>query len=223
MMAGHRLDHGCFADRCARGRRRHSAPIRCLIRGLDAGGAGLSSRPGPVLAGRPGFVLSAAARHPVHRLVCAPDRLGTPTASRGGRLVPDIGALQRSLYIVISLRFVDLPLSYAHDYVFAHAYDQSNQTMGKWTHDQAIGLLVQLIIIALVIWIPFLLIRRSPKRWWLWSTIALTPVMIVGIVLAPIFISPLFNTFTPLPDRPETQDQDRGRGGARRARPTRRS
>src|SRR6185312_12489788 len=95
---------------------------------------------------------------------------------------------------------VELPLAYERDFVFAHAYDQSNQTMGKFLHDQGFGLIVQIVIIVLVSWIPFLLIRRSPKRWWLWSTIALTPVMIVGIVLAPIFISPLFNIFTPLPD-----------------------
>jgi len=116
----------------------------------------------------------------------------------GGRWYPTL-ALYAAIFVVISA-IVELPLSYERDFVFAHAYDQSNQTMGKFLHDQGFGLIVQVIIMALVIWIPFLLIRRSPKRWWLWSTIALTPVMIVGIVLAPIFISPLFNTFTPLPD-----------------------
>jgi Zn-dependent protease with chaperone function len=103
------------------------------------------------------------------------------------------------LYSVIVF-IVALPLAYAHDYVFAHAYDQSNQTLGKWAHDEAVGLVVQLIILALVIWIPFLLIRRSPRRWWLWSTAALTPLFIVGIVLSPIWIQPLFNKFSPLPD-----------------------
>jgi Zn-dependent protease with chaperone function len=121
--------------------------------------------------------------------------------SRGitrGRWYPTL-ALFSVIYLIIAF-IVELPLSYEHDYVFAHAYDQSNQAMAKWTHDQAVGLLVQLVIIGLVIWIPFLLIRRSPKRWWLWSTVALTPVFIIGIVISPIWISPLFNTFTPLPD-----------------------
>jgi len=116
----------------------------------------------------------------------------------GGRWYPTL-ALFAAIYVVISA-IVELPLGYERDYVFAHAYDQSNQTMGKFLHDQGLGLVVQVIIIALVIWIPFLLIRRSPKRWWLWSTAALTPVLIVGVVLSPILISPLFNTFTPLPD-----------------------
>lgn len=116
----------------------------------------------------------------------------------GNRWYPTL-VLFSAIFVVISA-IVELPLSYERDFVFAHAYDQSNQTMGKFLHDQGFGLIVQVIIIALVIWIPFLLIRRSPRRWWLWSTVALTPVMIAGIVLAPIFISPLFNTFTPLPD-----------------------
>jgi Zn-dependent protease with chaperone function len=116
----------------------------------------------------------------------------------GGRWYPTL-TLYAAIFIVISA-IVELPLAYERDFVFAHAYDQSNQTMGKFLHDQGIGLIVQVVIVALVAWIPFLLIRRSPKRWWLWSTIALTPLLIVGIVLAPIFISPLFNTFTPLPD-----------------------
>jgi Zn-dependent protease with chaperone function len=114
---------------------------------------------------------------------------------------------------------IELPISYAHDYVFAHAYDQSNQTLAKWASDQVIGLAVGLVVTALIIWIPFLLIRRSPRRWWLWSTAALTPVFILGIVISPIWISPLFNNFTPLPDSPlKTKiEAEAARGGLKNA------
>jgi len=115
----------------------------------------------------------------------------------GGRWYPTL-ALYTVLYLAISF-VVGLPLSYAHDYVFAHAYDQSNQTLGKWSSDQIIALLVSVVAAVLIVWIPFLAIRRLPKSWWLWSTAALTPVIILAIVITPIWISPLFNTFTPLP------------------------
>lgn len=115
----------------------------------------------------------------------------------GGRWYPTL-VLYTILYLGISF-VVGLPLSYAHDYVFAHAYDQSNQTLGKWGSDQILALLVSLVAAALIVWIPFLLVRRLPKTWWLWSTAALTPVIIVAIVITPIWISPLFNKFTPLP------------------------
>lgn len=115
----------------------------------------------------------------------------------GGRWYPTL-ALFTALYLLISF-IVELPLSYARDYVFAHAYDQSSQTIGKWTSDQFIGLAVNLVVFALIIWIPFLLLKRLPKTWWLWSTAALTPVFILGLVISPIWIAPLFNKFTPLP------------------------
>src|ERR1700761_1439653 len=62
----------------------------------------------------------------------------------GGRWYPTL-ALFSALYIVISA-IVELPLVYERDYVFAHAYDQSSQTMGKFLHDQAIGLIVEVIV-----------------------------------------------------------------------------
>lgn len=114
-----------------------------------------------------------------------------------GRWYPTL-ALYTVLYLLIAF-LVGLPLSYAHDYVFAHAYDQSSQTLGKWGSDQLMGLLVGAVAAVLTVWIPFLLIRRLPKTWWLWSTAALTPIVILSIVITPIWIAPLFNTFTPLP------------------------
>ena len=116
----------------------------------------------------------------------------------GGRRYPTL-LLYGVLYMAITT-IIELPMSYAHDYAFAHAYDQSNQTLGKWAGNQLIGLAVSLVATILVIWIPFLLIRRSPRRWWLWSTVALTPIFILVLVISPIWIAPLFNQFTPLPD-----------------------
>lgn len=125
---------------------------------------------------------------------------GWARRATGGRWYPTL-ALYGVLYLVITT-VIGLPESYVHDYFFAHAYDQSNQTLGKWGGDQAIGLAVGAVATVLVIWIPFLLIKRSPRRWWLWSSVALLPVVIVGIVVTPIWIAPLFNHFSPLPDTP---------------------
>src|SRR5512140_3210701 len=49
---------------------------------------------------------------------------GWARRTAGGRWYPTL-ALFTALYLLISF-IVDLPLSYARDYVFAHAYDQSN-------------------------------------------------------------------------------------------------
>ena len=70
---------------------------------------------------------------------------------------------------------IDLPLAYYSDYVRPHAYDLSNQTLGKWLGDGLKGLAVGMVVSALFAWVPFWLLRRSPKRWWLWTAAPVVP------------------------------------------------
>jgi STE24 endopeptidase len=44
----------------------------------------------------------------------------------------------------------------------------------------------------------FAVIRRSPRRWWLWANLVVSAFIMVGAVIAPVFISPLFNTYKPM-------------------------
>jgi Zn-dependent protease with chaperone function len=46
-----------------------------------------------------------------------------------------------------------------------------------------------------------LLLRRSPRRWWLYSALALVPFIVVANLVAPIWIAPLFNRFGPMQDK----------------------
>jgi Zn-dependent protease with chaperone function len=96
---------------------------------------------------------------------------------------------------------VDLPRAYYEEFVRQHAYGLSNQTLGKWWTDTLTVLALSLVIGPLVIWVPYLLLRRSPTRWWLYSAFALLPFIIVGNLVAPIWIAPLFNRFGPMKDQ----------------------
>ena len=55
--------------------------------------------------------------------------------------------------------------------------------------------------LALVLWIPYLLLRRSPKRWWLYAGLAAIPVATLVLVVTPIWVDPLFNDFGPMKDK----------------------
>jgi Zn-dependent protease with chaperone function len=55
--------------------------------------------------------------------------------------------------------------------------------------------------LALVLWIPYLLLRKSPRRWWLYAALATIPVTTVVLVVSPILVDPLFNEFGPLDDQ----------------------
>jgi len=108
-----------------------------------------------------------------------------------------------SLYFIIFslLTFVlDLPLAYYTGYVREHAYGLSNQTFGKWSGDALTGLLVGLVLGVLFLWLPYLLLRRSPRRWWLYTGLLAIPFLFAVILIQPIWIDPLFNKFGPMKD-----------------------
>jgi len=96
---------------------------------------------------------------------------------------------------------LSLPLGYYEDFVRPHAYGLSDQTAAKWWTDQIKGLLVGCVFVALLLWIPYLLLRKSPRRWWLYSGLAAFPLLTLLLFITPIWIEPLFNQFGPMKDK----------------------
>jgi Zn-dependent protease with chaperone function len=69
--------------------------------------------------------------------------------------------------------------------------------MGDWLK----GVALSGLGLALVLWIPYLLLRRSPERWWLYAGLATLPIATFLLIITPIWVDPLFNDFGPLKDR----------------------
>jgi Zn-dependent protease with chaperone function len=83
-------------------------------------------------------------------------------------------------------------------------YGQSVQGWGSWIWDGVKGLLVGLVIGIPIVWLLYLFLRKSPRRWWLWFWLASLPILVFVIFIAPVLIDPLFFKFTPLaPGHPE--------------------
>jgi len=95
----------------------------------------------------------------------------------------------------------DLPLSYYQGFIREHAYGLSNQTFDKWARDQVTALLVAIGGGVLFIWVPYLLLKKSPRRWWLYTGVAAIPFIVLAAVIQPIWIDPLFNAFGPMQDK----------------------
>ena len=107
------------------------------------------------------------------------------------------------LYVVFYLAVVfliDLPLSYYEGYVRMHDFGLSNQTSTKWFGDSVIRVAIAMVVGFALAWVPYLLLTRSPKRWWLYTTILSVPFLFAGMLIKPIWIDPLFNRFGPMKD-----------------------
>jgi STE24 endopeptidase len=71
----------------------------------------------------------------------------------------------------------------------------SNQTFAKWFGDSVKGLMVESIAGVLFLWVPYLLLRKSPGWWWLYTSVLSVPFLIFVMLLSPIWVDPLFNKF----------------------------
>lgn len=109
------------------------------------------------------------------------------------------GVLFIALFVVVSAG-LDLPNDYYVGFIREHRFGLSNLTTGGWLSEQLKGLSVSLIVFSLIGSLLYLGIRRSPQGWWVRASLATPFFMIFLLVLAPVFVAPLFNKYTPLTD-----------------------
>jgi Zn-dependent protease with chaperone function len=104
-----------------------------------------------------------------------------------------------ALYSVIVF-LAELPLSYWGSYMLPHEFGLSEQRLGKWLGDELKGLMLG--VFALWLFVPGTLwfIRKSPDRWWVWTSLVAIPIAFLLLMLTPVFIAPLFNDFGPMKD-----------------------
>ena len=113
--------------------------------------------------------------------------------------------LQPAIYSVpfaIAGTVLTLPWSIYTAYYREHQYGMSNQTLTEWGFEESKLFGVGLVIGALMFMVIYAVIRNSPKRWWLWASGALAAMFAVMIMLAPLFIEPLLNKYTPMAEGP---------------------
>jgi Zn-dependent protease with chaperone function len=77
-------------------------------------------------------------------------------------------------------------------------YGISVQGWGSWFWDWTKSQLVQFVIFSPVIWLLYLIVRRSPRRWWFYFWLASIPIVVFVTFIAPVILDPIFNKFEPL-------------------------
>jgi STE24 endopeptidase len=92
------------------------------------------------------------------------------------------------------------PLSVYEDYFREHKYGLATQTFGPWMGDQLKNIAVNLVLGGLLAMMLFGIVRRLPRTWWIWSAVATLLFMIFTVLIAPVYIIPIFNKVTRLDD-----------------------
>lgn len=102
----------------------------------------------------------------------------------------------------LSVFVLSLPLAWYEEYALEHQYALSNQTWIGWLLDSVKGLVFTIVVVGVV---PMLALAWSaieywPRTYWRWLALGTLPVALIGTLLQPLVLDPIFNRFTPLAD-----------------------
>ena len=123
------------------------------------------------------------------------DRLEAKIGERWANARAFIVAL---VYFIVSTIFT-LPWSIYSDWWRETTYGRTSQPFMDWLLQLGIATIVTSILAAIFFTGVYWLMRRTKERWWIWSSAFAAVAFTFVILLAPVFIEPLFNHYTPIP------------------------
>lgn len=81
-----------------------------------------------------------------------------------------------------------------------HQYNLATQTLGPWLREQMLELGVGVLLGALALVMLYGVFRRFSRTWWIWGAGVSVLFLVFLLLISPVYIDPLFNTYTPLDD-----------------------
>lgn len=126
------------------------------------------------------------------------DRLSTRLQNSGWGL--RAWAICTSFFFLSAL--ISLPWGIYEEWGFERSYGRTNQPLGDFLAQDAIGILLSSVLGGLFFLGVYALIRRTGKSWWLWSGGLTAFAAAATILLSPVLIEPMFNEYKPVPEGP---------------------
>jgi Zn-dependent protease with chaperone function len=99
--------------------------------------------------------------------------------------------------LVLTIGVLQLPLDFLEEWI-EKSYGISVQPWGSWIGDWAKAQSLVILIGIPLVWILYSIIRKSPRRWWLYFWFVSLPIMLLIVFISPYVIEPMFNKFEPL-------------------------
>ncbi|WP_274310471.1 M48 family metallopeptidase [Solibacillus daqui] len=113
-------------------------------------------------------------------------------------------AIWRNAMYVFLLSFLlfilQFPLDY-YKYTLSKSYGISTQLFSSWMRDNLIDFWLDFGMSVIIVTVLYWLIKKSPKRWWLFAWALTVPFSIFLMFIQPVVIDPIYNDFSPLKDK----------------------
>ena len=98
----------------------------------------------------------------------------------------------------VTVKLLEFPFDYYAGYVVERRFGLSSQSFLSWAADWGKSLALLVLVGALMVWLFYAVVRRSPRRWWLYFWLVTIPVTLLLMFIEPYVVEPLFFKFTPL-------------------------
>jgi STE24 endopeptidase len=102
---------------------------------------------------------------------------------------------------ILATSIAGFPLTVYEGFFREHQYGLSNQNFVSWMGDQTKELLLGLVLGGLAVAALVGIVRRLPGTWHIWGAVVSIVFVMIGALIAPVFIAPLFNDYTVLKDQ----------------------
>lgn len=113
--------------------------------------------------------------------------------------------LQTALYAVEYVAFtsvVSLPWTIYENWFREKQYGMANQDLMGFLGDWFVFFCVFLVIGVIVAPVLYAIVRRMPRTWWIWGSVASIVFSIILVAIGPPVLEPLQNKFYPLKESP---------------------
>ncbi len=98
----------------------------------------------------------------------------------------------------VASALVEMPVSFVEEYSLERRFGLSDQSRGAWLSDYAKGAAISTGLTALLATLFGFAVRRAPRRWPIWAGIGVFPLFVIGNLIVPLYLMPLFNKFEPI-------------------------
>ncbi len=105
--------------------------------------------------------------------------------------------LYAAAYTVLTT-LLTFPLTLYAGFFREHKYGLATQSFADWMIDLLKGLGLGIVLGGLAFTLLYAVFRRAPRTWWIWGAVVAIVLTVIGILIAPVFIAPLFNKYTEL-------------------------
>jgi STE24 endopeptidase len=118
------------------------------------------------------------------------------------RLRPKLASLVIGVVYLLLDFVLMLPWSIYQGWWRETQYGLTEQPLAGWLTEAALGAAISTVFTGLLIVGLYFIIRRARRLWWAWGAGLAAAALVFMLLVSPILIEPLFNTYTPAPDGP---------------------